>query len=43
MDLYPRDVIAHSAQCILHNAPDLVGQRLMAFDGVVGIDLDLHA
>jgi len=43
VDFHPRDVIAHSAQGILHYAPDLIGQRLVTFDCVVRIDLDLHA
>jgi hypothetical protein len=43
VDLYPRDVIAHPAQSALHYAPDLSGQRLVTFDCMVRIDLDLHA
>jgi hypothetical protein len=43
VDLHPRDVIAHSAQGILHYAPDLSGQRLVTFNCMVRIDLDLHA
>ncbi|MGC2247046.1 MAG: hypothetical protein WA609_10640 [Terriglobales bacterium] len=43
VDLYPRDVIAHSAEGTLHYAPDLIGERLVTFDCVVRIDLDLHA
>jgi hypothetical protein len=42
VDLHPRDVIAHSAQGILDYAPD-PGQRLVAFDYMVRIDLDLHS
>jgi hypothetical protein len=36
-------VIAHPAQGIFHYAPDLIGQRLVTFDCMVRIDLDLHA
>jgi hypothetical protein len=35
-------VIAESTQGALHYAIDLSGQRLMSFDVMVGIDLDLH-
>jgi hypothetical protein len=42
VDLHPCDVIAESAQGILHYATDLSGQRLVTFDVMVGIDLDLH-
>jgi hypothetical protein len=40
--LHSRDVIAESAEDILHYAPDLGGQRFMTFDIMVGVDLDLH-
>jgi hypothetical protein len=43
VDLHPRDVIAHSAQGILHYAPDLIGHCFVTFDCMVRIDLDLHA
>jgi len=43
VDFHPRDVIAHSAQGKFHYPPDPIGQRLVAFDGMVRIDLDLHA
>jgi hypothetical protein len=43
VDFHPRDMAAHSAHGILHYAPDLSGQRLMTFDCMVCIDLDLHA
>jgi hypothetical protein len=36
-------VLAEPAQGILHYATDVSGQRLAAFDVMVGIDLDLHA
>jgi hypothetical protein len=42
VDLHSRDVIADSAQGTLHYATDLSGQRLVIFDVMVGIDLDLH-
>jgi hypothetical protein len=42
VDLHSRDVIADSAQRTLHYATDLSGQRLVIFDVMVGIDLDLH-
>ena len=42
VDLHSRDVIAESAQGALHYATDLSGQRLVTFDVMVGIDLDLH-
>jgi hypothetical protein len=43
VDLHPRNVIAHSAQRTLYYAPDPGGQRLVAFDCMIRIDLDLHA
>jgi hypothetical protein len=43
MDFHPRDVIAYSAQSAPHDAPDPSGQRLVTFDCMVRIDLDLHA
>jgi len=42
VDLDSRDVMADSAQGTLHFATDLSGQRLITFDVMVGIDLDLH-
>jgi hypothetical protein len=42
MDLDPGNVLAESAQGILHYATDMIGQRLATFDVMVGIDLDLH-
>jgi len=42
VDLHSRDVIADSAQGILHYATDLSTQRLVTCDVTVGIDLDLH-
>jgi hypothetical protein len=35
-------VIAAAAQGTLHNATDLRSERLVTFDIMVGIDLDLH-
>jgi hypothetical protein len=42
VDLHSCDVIAESSQGALHYAIDLSGQRLMSFDVMVGIILDLH-
>jgi hypothetical protein len=42
MDLHSRDLIAESAQGALHNATELIGQRLATFNIVIGVDLDLH-
>jgi hypothetical protein len=42
MYLHTRDVIAHSVEGRLNYIPDLIGQRLVTFDGMVCIDLDLH-
>jgi hypothetical protein len=42
VDLHSCDVIAESAQSILYYATDVIGQRLVTFDVMVGIDLDLH-
>jgi hypothetical protein len=42
VDFHSRDVIAEPAQGTLHYATDLSGQRLVTFDAMVGIDLDLH-
>ena len=42
VDLHSCDVIAESAQSILYYATDVIGQRLVTFDVMVGIDLNLH-
>jgi hypothetical protein len=42
VDFDLRNMIAKSAQGILHNASHLSGQRLVPIDIMVGIDLDLH-
>jgi hypothetical protein len=42
VDFYLRNVIAESAQGTLHDATNLSGQRLVTFDVMVSIDLDLH-
>jgi hypothetical protein len=42
VNLHSRDVISDSDQGIFHCATDLSGQGLVAFDVMVGINLDLH-
>jgi hypothetical protein len=42
MDLNSRNVIAQVAQRALHYSTDLGDQSLVAFDVMVGIDLNLH-
>jgi hypothetical protein len=42
VDIHLCDVIAESAESILYYVTYLCNQRLMAFDVVIGIDLDLH-
>jgi hypothetical protein len=42
VDLHSRDVMTDSAQGTLHCLPYPSGQRLVTFDVVVGVDLDLH-
>jgi hypothetical protein len=42
VDFDLRNVIAESAQGILHDASDLGGQHLVTFDVMVSMDLDLH-
>jgi hypothetical protein len=42
VDLHSRDVIADLTQGNLHCLLCLIGQRLVTFDVVVGIDLYLH-
>jgi hypothetical protein len=43
VDFHSCDVIADFAQGTLHYATDLMGQRVVTFDVMVGIDLDLHS
>jgi hypothetical protein len=43
VNIHLRDVFAESAESILYYTTDLISQCLMAFDVVVGIDLDLHS
>jgi hypothetical protein len=42
VNIHLRDVFTESAESILYYAADMCDQRLMSFDVVVGIDLDLH-
>jgi hypothetical protein len=42
VNIHLRDVFAEMAESILYYTADLSDQRLMGFDVVVGIDLDLH-
>jgi hypothetical protein len=42
VNIHLSDVFAESVESILYYTADLSDQRLMAFDVVVGIDLDLH-
>jgi hypothetical protein len=42
VDIHQGDVIAETAQSILDYSTDLISQRLVTFDVMVGIDLDLH-
>jgi hypothetical protein len=42
VDVHEGDVIPESAQSIIDYSTDLISQRLVTFDVMVGIDLDLH-
>ena len=42
LDFHPRNPVAESSECALHEALDFSGQFLTALDVVVRVDLNLH-